>query len=143
VSAVSPTDAWATGSYTSSGGTAQTLILHWNGTRWAQVSSPSPSALGNGLLGASAVSATDAWAAGYYNGTDDNGPLAEPMMLHWNGTKWTQATVPPPAGYGYGALNGVSAVSPAEAWAAGIAACPDNTCQQASLIMHWDGTGWT
>jgi len=34
--AVSPTDAWAVGSY----GTFKTLILHWDGTAWAKVPSP-------------------------------------------------------------------------------------------------------
>jgi hypothetical protein len=42
-----------------------TLILHWNGTAWSKVPSPSPGPKGNFLTSVSAVSPTDAWAVGY------------------------------------------------------------------------------
>ena len=48
-------------------GASDTLILHWNGSAWSQVASPSPSSFGyNFLYGVSAVSGGDAWAVGYY-----------------------------------------------------------------------------
>jgi hypothetical protein len=43
VNAISGTDAWATGYYQTGrdgGHQARSLILHWNGTHWAQVPSP-------------------------------------------------------------------------------------------------------
>src|SRR5205823_12238319 len=40
VIAISTTDIWAVGSYTSSSGNAQTLTEHWNGTQWSMVASP-------------------------------------------------------------------------------------------------------
>jgi len=64
----------------------------------------------------SAVSATDAWAAGYY--TKSTG-VAEPLILHWNGTAWKKVTTPAPSGGRYNSLYGVSAVSATDAWAAG------------------------
>jgi len=62
VAATSATNAWAVGATTS----GKTLILHWNGTRWTQVTSPSPSSAkyGNDLSAVTATSASSAWAVG-------------------------------------------------------------------------------
>jgi hypothetical protein len=73
VAVVSPCNAWAVGDYYN--GTAdQTLIEHWNGTSWKQVTSPNPggSSDDSSLGGVAATSSTNAWAVGdYYNGTTD------------------------------------------------------------------------
>jgi hypothetical protein len=71
VSAVSGSNAWAVGSYNdTTTGASKTLVLHWNGTAWSKVKSPSPSSLFSELDGVSAVSGSDAWAVGrYWNGT--------------------------------------------------------------------------
>src|SRR5450755_226949 len=42
VSAISPADAWAAGSYLTDARRQKTLILHWDGTRWSRVPSPDP-----------------------------------------------------------------------------------------------------
>lgn len=47
-----------------SGGATDTLFLHWNGTKWSQVTAPSPSAGTNFLQAATAVSPSDALAVG-------------------------------------------------------------------------------
>ena len=87
VAATSSTDAWAVGFTSPPGGRNYTLILHWNGTAWSRVASPS---LGRnaGLLGVAATSATSAWAVGDYST-----PAGQPrtLILHWNGTNWTRA----------------------------------------------------
>ena len=62
---------WAVGSYLNDT-TVASLILHWNGTKWAQVSSPSPSPTSNFLFAVAASSASNAWAVGRF--TDDSGP---------------------------------------------------------------------
>ena len=41
ISAVSPSNAWAVGNYLIRSSIA-TLVLHWNGIRWAKVASPAP-----------------------------------------------------------------------------------------------------
>ncbi|HEY6410371.1 MAG TPA: hypothetical protein VIY29_23210, partial [Ktedonobacteraceae bacterium] len=68
VTVVSATDAWVVGSYfinpdpdTSH---TQTLIEHWNGTKWSVVSSPNPTLRTNVLHDVVAVSANDVWAVG-------------------------------------------------------------------------------
>ena len=90
VSADSGTDAWAVGDYCVSscggpGAVLDTMTLHWNGTSWSKIKSPSPSSTGRNLLfGVSATSATSAWAVG----ANPNGTT---LILHWNGTSWSQA----------------------------------------------------
>jgi len=93
VSADSATDAWAVGAYSYSNPTTyaeETLVLHWNGTKWSKVASPNPGGTSgndiNVLSGVSANSATDAWAGGGYNPF-----LTATIVLHWNGTSWSTA----------------------------------------------------
>jgi hypothetical protein len=43
ITAVSPTDIWAFGSYfANSDGSQKTLLLHWDGTTWSTAPSPNP-----------------------------------------------------------------------------------------------------
>jgi hypothetical protein len=134
VSAVSATNAWAVGSYWDTTTNAfKTLIVHWNGTAWRQVASPTPD---NGFLqlnGVSADSATDAWAVGYY---DVPGGQITSLILHWNGSGWTQMASPVRAG----PLWGVSALSATDAWAVGHRVTPKGV---KTLVLHWDGTSWS
>jgi hypothetical protein len=133
VSALSPADAWAVGTYTPSAGAAGALILRWDGTRWRQV--PGPSGGDPELFAVSAVSASDAWAVGIYSTNK-----VKPFLVHWNGTRWFQVPAPSP---GYGAvLNAVSARSATDAWAVGYYAA-NASGQLRPLTLHWNGTRWT
>src|SRR5205823_4438262 len=40
IAAVSPTDIWAVGVYDPTPSSSWTLILHWDGNQWSQISSP-------------------------------------------------------------------------------------------------------
>ena len=135
VSAFSSSNVWAVGSYETANGGNKTLILHWNGTSWVQVTSPSPEVIdGSFLLGVSAVSPSDIWAAGWYYLT--GGEASNTLVLHWNGTRWTRVPSPNPVHLGFNALNSVSGRSAADAWAVG-------STDTGTLILHWDGTSWT
>lgn len=144
VSATSASDAWAVGyDDRTKGPTNVTLILHWNGSTWSRVFSPSPGDDWNDLYGVSAVSRTDAWAVGAYQGLTRFGG---PLVLHWNGTGWRRVSAPNP-GSGAGDANilvGVSGVAPNDAWAVGthdyISA--GNRVRNVGLILHWNGTSW-
>ncbi len=127
VRVLSANDAWAVGSFLRfDSAVFHTLILHWNGTRWTRVASPSPGRFA-GLTGVAATSASNAWAVG--------GTGTGTLILHWNGTKWTHVASPP----GAGVLMGVSAKSAANAWAVGTSlGGVDHT-----LILHWNGARWT
>ena len=140
VSAESPTDAWAVGCYPNPTTNAfETLVLHWNGTRWSQVASPTPG--GNdfltGLNGVSARSATDAWAVGNYSNQTTG--ATETLVLHWNGTRWSQVASPNPGGTttsSSNGLKGVSAHSATDVWAVG-------SYTGGTLVLHWNGTNWS
>lgn len=139
VAATSTTDAWAVGTY--SGGSVQkTLIEHWNGTAWKQVPSPSPDASTKGgatLAAVAATSATNAWAVGnYYNPTKQQ---TLTLVLHWNGTAWSQVASPSPGSVGLAFLSGIAATSTGNAWAVGqyFGAAAYQT-----LVLHWNGSAW-
>jgi hypothetical protein len=144
VSAVSGSNAWAVGWYWNRTGTAtDTLILHWNGTAWTQVKSPNPSAASpgaNSLDGVSARSGSDAWAVGDYLANDG---LSHALIVHWNGTAWTQVNSPTAPRYTDFGLTGVSAVSGSDAWAVGVHGVPSDGGKSGTLIFHWDGVVWT
>jgi hypothetical protein len=133
VAATSATNAWAVGDYTNSSGT-WTLILRWNGTAWTQVPSPNPSGGTldqNSLSSVAATSATNAWAVGAY----DTSTGSQTLILHWNGTSWTQLTSPNPGSFR--TLSSVAATSASRAWAVGHYNVPAKT-----LTMRWNGTAW-
>ena len=143
VAALSPTDAWAVGNYTA-GNDIKTLVLRWNGTAWARVASPSPgrSPLNDSLSGVSVLSASDAWAVGASGRGHTPFSPQKTLVLHWNGTRWTQVPAPSPRGTGtspFTVLTGVSARSPGDAWAVGCACTNDF---DTTLVLHWNGTAW-
>jgi hypothetical protein len=143
ISATSPTDAWAVGY----DGSHQTLIEHWNGTRFSRVASPNPGgAPGTILLSVAATSAGNAWAVGYYY-TPYPGPLLT-VILRWNGQVWSQVPSPDPGtGTGGGSvvnqLRGVTAVSGTNAWAVGSYTDAASHSLSQTLIAHWNGQAWT
>jgi hypothetical protein len=146
VSAVSATSAWAVGDTENPDTTAGTLTMRWNGTAWSTVTSPDPGPFGytNELRSIAATSPKNAWAVGYY--TSPSGPRGQRLVLHWNGTTWSQAASPRPSS-AESALTGVSATSAANAWAVGQY-CPSSQANcpgthQDTLILHWDGTTWS
>jgi hypothetical protein len=63
-----------------------TLIMHWNGTRWKVLPSPSPEDnFGADLFGIAAAARDDIWAVGQ-DGTQ-HGLYA--LIVHWNGSAWS------------------------------------------------------
>jgi hypothetical protein len=89
VSADSASDAWAVGNYR--GGfpkDTHTFTVHWNGTGWAHVKSPTPTLSYAFLRGVAAVSGTDAWAVGRYQ--DNHTGQYDTMILRWDGIRWRQ-----------------------------------------------------
>jgi hypothetical protein len=135
VAAVAANDVWAGGGISSSTGqglTDQTLIEHWDGSKWSVVSSPSPGKDHNTIFGMSAVSANDVWAVGYY----DDSTLVE----HWNGSAWSVVPSPNDSTHN-NTLYAVAAVSANDVWAVGIAV--QDGGGHSPLIEHWDGSKWS
>jgi hypothetical protein len=131
VSGSSSRDVWAVGQYNLwANGTrgSRALVLHWDGTRWKLV--PSPSIVAGHvsfLYGVTAPSATGAWAVGGANRHNAQHALAE----RWNGERWSVVSISGPR------LAGVSALAPNDAWAAG------GSYAGPGRIMHWNGHVWT
>ena len=94
VDASSATNAWATGTYYSaSKGADVTLALHWNGSHWNTVPTPTPGS-GSQLNGVTVASDTRAWAVG----KTTSGLTSTVLALRWNGTRWAQVALPAVSG---------------------------------------------
>jgi hypothetical protein len=136
VAATSAANAWAVGSWDKHS-PHRTFIVHWNGTSWSQVPSPDPGGphYESRLTAVSVVSATDAWAVGWYRQPPR---YRRTLILHWNGVSWTQ--VPSPDGPTRdGLLFGVAFTSARNGWAIGhsiFGSAPP-------LILHWNGSTWS
>jgi hypothetical protein len=122
---ISSNDVWAVGTLGN-----RILMLHWDGTEWTNVTGPAISQV-ESLYGVAAISSNDVWAVGYACCNND----AETVTLHWDGVAWTRFPSPSPGSAVYNVLQGVSAVSANDVWAAGYYA-PFGT-RYLTLIEHY------
>jgi hypothetical protein len=113
-------------------------ILHWNGTSWKRVSSPTTSdgKYGNTLAGVVATSATSAWAVGCTDGCPVGGT---PLIERWNGTSWKQVAAPT-APYALYNLRGIAATSASNVWAVGGGG---PVTGEGTATTHWNGHQWS
>jgi len=79
VSALSPDDVWVCGTYPVPGGQLRTLLAHWNGASWQQISTPASVKLSNVLNAVSAAGPDDIWSVG---GTTTVKGVQQPIALH-------------------------------------------------------------
>jgi hypothetical protein len=119
--AVSGTNLYAGGNFTTAGGSAATNIAKWNGSSW--------SALGSGMndyVMALAVSGSDVDAGGYFTTV---GGSAANYIAKWDGSGWSALG-------GGGTCPGMFAlaVSGSDVDAGGSAA---------NCIAKWDGSSWS
>jgi hypothetical protein len=138
ISAISPADVWTVGQDSGS-----PLIDYWNGSSWSQSSLPSgPCSLFEAdcaLTGVSGDSASDVIAVGEGTIPTSSGWVTEALAYRWNGTAWSQLTVP--SGVTYDEMEHVQAFSPADAWAVGVGfSATDATVATA---LNWNGSSWT
>jgi hypothetical protein len=135
VSALSSTDVWAVGHRTIQGfGSPFTLTMHWNGTQWSVVPSPSEGTGGDRFLAVEAIASDDAWAVG------ENLFQYKSIIQHWDGAEWSVVDSPNNA-TGSGSLLGLTAVSANEVWAVGGHGGSDGI--GGPLILRWNGTAWS
>jgi hypothetical protein len=143
VTAISPNNVWAVGSYSSVQPFYDdrfTLIQHWDGTQWTTVPSPNAAEDGNILHAVHAISANDIWAVGEYDSVPDpNLSSTKTLTMHWNGSSWSIVPSPnfgPPQ---WGTLQDVTAVASNDVWAVGHSFGDPPF----PAIMHWDGIQWS
>ena len=95
VTATSPAHAWAVGLGPCVGGSincpSHSLIMRWSNRSWKTVRSVSihDGKDQNVLNGVAATSASNAWAVGSYYPAAQGDPVRA-LLLHWNGTSWTE-----------------------------------------------------
>src|SRR4029453_4602637 len=134
VTAVTSTEAWAVGGLGEPEIPTAVAIQRWDGDRWLAVAGPSPGTTLNELRAVDASEPNDVWAVG----RTSSGLGEQPMVLHYDGTEWSQVKLPPEIA---GVLNGVAAISPADVWAVGSVGDPAASLERA-LVLHWDGIAW-
>lgn len=136
VTALSADNVWAVGYR---GGTQnetplETLILHWDGTRWRQLPSPNVPVGANQLSGITAISANDIWAVGSAGGA--------PLTIHWDGNAWSVVPTGVSGGLITERFTAVSGSVGGDVWVVGQGK-GFFTNQTFATIRHWDGARWT
>jgi hypothetical protein len=67
VVAITASDIWTSGDYVLASGNSQTLLEHWNGSKWSVVPTPNIGSHDDYFQGMAADSANDLWAVGADN----------------------------------------------------------------------------
>jgi len=91
------------------------VTLHWDGSSWKIIASPDPGTgdlANDALRDVTAISASNAWAVGFYTN-----PTGRSLLLHWDGMNWAQ--VPAPHSGVADLLFGVAAGPAGTIWTAG------------------------
>ncbi len=155
VAADSANDIWAVGlssnktiNYTTSGGRTlhlaaqQTLIEHWDGSRWSVINSPAPKLTELFLNAVAVVSANDIWAVGgIYNFVPPYTITWHALVEHWNGSKWSIINT---LDLSNDTLQGIAAVSSEDVWAVGTSGYNSSSGNGSrTLIEHWNGSKWS
>ena len=130
VAKISANNIWATGFYgkRNNGGKTKSLLLHWNGHAWGQVSHPEYGTLNNGLGGVAATAANSVWVTGSASSSTTS---STGFLLHWNGHAWSKTVSMVGASF----TAGFS--SPRNGWLVG------GDRKGLSLTLHWNGRSWT
>lgn len=127
---IGPANVWATGLRWTGTGDAP-LVEHYDGAQWTSTSLPDGVTEVNAI---SASSANDVWLMG----SDGTGPVT----LHWTGSTWRTAVLPPPPldeGVSVAGAD-VLAVGPDDAWATGFLA--HGGLLPGAVLWHWNGQHW-
>ena len=104
---------------------------HFNGTTWTTTSLPIVTTQPQlDLTSISGSSPSDIWAAGIASNEGLHRDFS-PILEHFNGTSWSNVTVPVKSPTG--GLTDVVAISPTDAYAV----------TTVGAILHWNGTTWT
>jgi hypothetical protein len=125
-------DGWETG--------GETLIMHWNGKRWVEATSFGPGRLRDIAV----INSKEVWAVGYEsNIRKGEGGYSKPLIVRWDGKKWSRVLSPNPKPLGWGyernALYGIGAVTSHNIWAVGSVRNRDGT---EPFVLRWNGKQW-
>jgi hypothetical protein len=132
VKAFSAGDVWAVGT-SSTTSVRMTSAMHYDGTAWTHPATPSPGTRNNDVTAVDGSGPHDVWAVGYSLNLPYGNRIRQSLILHWNGTAWSQ--VPSPNN-GSTYLYDVAAVSATDAWAVGYSS------SAGAFVTRWNGTAW-
>jgi len=106
IAGVSSTHVYAGGTYKH-----QPAVMHWTGSAWKLAATPKftlPAPDAEGVISdVYAPSVGNVWASGGFDwscGEDGDDTCSQPILLHWDGKKWSSMTFP----QGYGGFNKVT-----------------------------------
>lgn len=137
VSATSPNDVWAVGTfYDQSRQASRTLTEHWDGREWTVVPSLSAASWYSTLNAVVAVTPHDVWAVGA--SIDPGSGVLRTLVEQWDGQRWTMVDSPN-VGSGYNSLLGVAATNDA-VWAVGYST--GNFANRQPLVERYANNGW-
>ncbi|MFD9908169.1 hypothetical protein [Streptomyces sp. NPDC059063] len=125
-----PNDLWAIGRKDMAGGVWH--VHRYDGTKWSSDLAPDTKKVE--ILDAEAVNKTSLWGAGNTRNADFN-----PMITHWDGTKWTTKTFTDIDG----SFKSIDVRSENDIWAVGYGSVSNDVANYQPLAMHYDGTKWS
>jgi hypothetical protein len=125
ISASSATNAWAVGGIYSTGPSASTVALRWDGHKWSAMDTPTI------FLSVSTSGPNNAWAIGQDSGGSPD------QLYYWNGSNWTLMGSAPAGAQ----LNDVTTDSPTLAYAIGFISLPSGGFQ--TVILRYNGKAWS
>jgi len=130
----SSNDAWAVGE--SGISPSYTLIQRWNGNSWSIFNSPSPGSETNVLQAVQGISSNNVYAVGYTS----NNFVPQMLVLHWDGSNWSQMSTPTVTGGS--SLQSIVIFGPDDIYAGGLKAVGAPGPTTGTLITHWNGSSW-
>lgn len=138
------TDVWAAGYAPDPGDAYQSLVAvsHWNGSAWTTLSIAGTAEWD--VASVIAAGPDDVWiSGGVWPFPPFLGELPAPLLAHWNGTSWTQASLPLTLGF-LPSLAAAPSGQPVWAsvepdlWPSGVA-----IPQGSAVFLKYTGSSWT
>lgn len=111
--------------------------VNWNGSTWTQAATPLDTTANLTVNAISGDSASDIWIVGETATRGYTGGARTSVLLHYNGSAWSQVAVPDSPG-----LLDVDAISPSDAAIAALSPT-DVYVAQLGGMSHFNGTAWT
>src|SRR5687768_16397402 len=133
IDAISSNDIWAVGGQAGSP-TDPPYSVHYDGSNWTEIPAANPGSYSNRFYSVDGISLDDVWAVG--RKSDSYGDF-RPMVQHWDGSNWTNFSLPPSVMAQIGDLENITMISSNDVWAVG------STVMGGIIMIHWNGSEWS